>query len=53
MNDSLEFRLGLYAHAFAIAKKMNANGYNLLSGVHVSADGCQFFIQSAHLHGLE
>jgi hypothetical protein len=53
MNGSLDFRLGLYVHAFAIAKQMNANGYYLFSWVHVSADGCQFFIQSANLHGLE
>jgi hypothetical protein len=40
MNDSLDFRLGLYAHAFAIAKEMNSDGYDLLSGVQVPADGC-------------
>jgi hypothetical protein len=39
MNDSLDFRL-LYAHAFAIAKEMNAKRHDLLSGVQVPADGC-------------
>jgi hypothetical protein len=36
----LNFCLVVYAHAFAIAKEMNANGYDLLSGVQVPADGC-------------
>ena len=37
----------------AVAKEMNSKGCHLLSCVQVPADGCQFFIQSAHLHGLE
>jgi len=36
----LDFRLGLDTHVFAIAKEMNAYGYDLLSGVQVPADGC-------------
>jgi hypothetical protein len=36
----LDFRLVLYAHAFAIAKEMNAKRYDLLPWVHIPADGC-------------
>jgi len=39
----LDFRLVLYAHTFAIAKKMNSKRYDLLSWVQVPADACQFF----------
>jgi hypothetical protein len=49
----LDFCLRFYAHALAIAKKMSAKGYHLLSGVQVPADGCQFLIQSADLYGLK
>jgi hypothetical protein len=37
----------------AIVKEMDSKGYYLLSGVHVSADGCQFFTHLAYFHRLK
>ena len=50
---SSNFSRSLYPHVFAIVKQMNSNGHDLLSWAQVPADGCQFFIQLAHLYGLE
>jgi hypothetical protein len=37
----------------AIAKEMNSKRYDLLSWVHVPADGCLFFTQLPYFYSLK
>jgi hypothetical protein len=44
---------GPTTHALPVVKEMDSKGYDLLSAVQVSADGCQFFTQLAYFYRLK